>query len=432
MTGRIVRTLEALIFASIPVLIGLVITEILGLLFGILLIVGLCVLWIAVEIRLRPASPNLRLTPRRLRRCYEEHYPPHEGADVLRYREPESARDHELPCAVVALANPRHGSGPRTQIEARWHDEGNPDEFWVGPASSLDHWFNQALKIYKTANPRATDGKLVRLMDVCVSPDRSIVTCILKKSRFLKYAATNCSADLRLRNDTDRSWTTVRDEFEPGPRLHALPDTQAGNVLGVNLLVVTKDSQLILKLRQPGGVAHRIGELDSSGSGAIDLRHDLKDNSKVRGIVARGAVREFRDEVGEDIPIDGEVEFLGLCREFSRLGQPDAFFFARTPFTFEKVKEEWEKRPREHEEGKLIPRPFKPDEPKDVRSAVRFSRSHLTSPLNRFRSKLPLSRKVVSIPLAIHLVLLGLYLGHLKPLSEAGPDRYQQTRIRHP
>lgn len=375
----------------------------------------------------RPPSPNLKLTPRRLRKRYREHYPPHKGADVVRYREPESARVHELPCAVVALANPRHESRPRTQIEARWHNEGNPDEPWAGPASRVEHWFRQAEKWYKEANPGAWDGEVVRLMDVRISPDLSTVTCILKKSGFFKYAATNNSADLRLVNDIDKSRTTIRDIFEPGPRLHELSETQAGNHVGVNLLVLTKDEQLILTRRERKGVAHRIGELDSSGSGGIDLEHDLKDNREVRDIVARAAVREFWHEVGKDIPIEGEVEFLGLCREFSRLGQPDAFFFAKTSSTFRKVKEEWEKRPPEHQEGIPFPFSFNPDKPEDTLSAVGFSRRHMTSPWNRFYSRLRRSRKIVSFPLAIHLVLLGLYLGHLKPLSEAGPDRYQQT-----
>ena len=412
MSGHTERTIEFLVKTSALVMVSGLGIWFGGPWFGISFFVLSCVAWGAFNLWFRPASPNLKLTPRRLRKLYHEHYPPHDGADVLCYREPGRSRVYELPCAMVAYANPREGNRRRTQIHATW-DIGKSGEFWSGPWTE-EFWFNKALSIYRRANLSATDNPMVRLMDVDISANGSSVTCILKKSRFFFAAATNRSADYRFTKEVDGSRRTVRDIFEPGPRLRDLRTTEAGNHLGVNLLVLTDDSKLILTRRERTGVAHRIGELDSSGSGAIDLGVDLSDDSEVRDIVVRAAVREFRDEVGENIPIQGEVDFLGLCREFSRLGKPDAFFFAKTDLKFKDVKTEWEKRPREFREGEPVPLQFKLEDPKEVLEAIKFSRRKLTSPWNRFRSRFYTSRQVVSIPLAIHLVLLGLYLGHLE------------------
>ena len=415
MSGHTERTIEFLLKTSFVLLAGALGNEFGGFWFGFLFFLLSCVAWVAFNRWFRPASPNLKLTPRRLRKLYHEHYPRHGGADVLCYREPGRSRVYELPCAMVAYANPREGNRPRTQIYAAW-DNGKSGEFWSGPAAE-EFWFNKALCMYRRANPCAPDNPVVRLMDVDISANGSSVTCILKKSRFFFAAATNRSADYSFTKEVDRSRRTVRDIFEPGPRLRDLRTTEAGNHLGVNLLVLTDDSKLILTRRERAGVAHRIGELDSSGSGAIDRGMDLSDDSEVRDIVVRAAVREFRDEVGENIPIQGEVDFLGLCREFSRLGKPDAFFFAKTDLKFKDVKTEWEKRPREFREGEPVPLQFKLEDPKEVLEAIKFSRRKLTSPWLRLISKLPLTRtKVVSFPLAINLVLLGLYLGHLERL----------------
>lgn len=348
-------------------------------------------------------SPYLALSRKKAKLIYSEHY---RDGSVLTFRLPGSSKVEQLPLVVEAMANPSaavEAGQPATRICGAWHS--NAQDCWN--ALDRDHHYQTALQRYLAVNKRAVNGHMLRVMGVDVAPDRSVVTCHLMRSRYFYTVATNRMADLRLPPQVDGTQPTMRELFEPGPRLHSLSEARAGNHLGVNVMVLTRDGQLVFTIRQAGGVAHRISECDSTGSGALDW--EFESRSGVSHAISDGAKRECRQEIG-DIPLHN-FRFLGLCRELERLGKPDAFFYAETPYNFTEVVEAWQEKPREWAEGTPLAYPFSPDEPLQGKRLMEFLLKHRSTPWTHTIRTIRSNFYVLSLVLEAHLALLGIYLG---------------------
>lgn len=117
------------------------------------------------------------------------------------------------------------------------------------------------------------------------------------------------------------------------------------NHIGVICMVESADGFIIVQKRS-SGIANRPNTFSSSVSGALDW----KDFSSGKEAHLEGAVREGVEELGI---ILHDIEFLGLVREFLRGGKPEMYFYTKSKYSFEEIKNNWTKAKDRQESDRL-------------------------------------------------------------------------------
>lgn len=149
---------------------------------------------------------------------------------------------------------------------------------------------------------------------------------------------------------------TLRELVHPNGEIELLENSLLANQLGINILIFTKDGDLILTKRSEK-VNYAAGKIAPSVSGSLSLS-DVTDGM----IFTKEMIfREGVEELGLK-PVDiepGSIIFLGLVRELLRGGKPDFYFTLRISKTFKEVIDCWKEAVDYMENERLIRIPFK-------------------------------------------------------------------------
>lgn len=145
---------------------------------------------------------------------------------------------------------------------------------------------------------------------------------------YFKAMGTNYSLDI-----PGKKGRTLRDLAHYEGKLEPLERSVMANPIGVNLLIVSSDDQIIIQHRHMT-LAVRPGEACSSMSGTVD-----KDDALYLGYhpILRAVFREMLEEIALEKEDIGDVIFLGAVREFLRGGLADFFFAAKSNLTEEEI-----------------------------------------------------------------------------------------------
>lgn len=177
-------------------------------------------------------------------------------------------------------------------------------------------------KLFDGANLRLSGLELVHEMGV------EKIKTVHQPVYYFKGLGTNLSLDI-----VGKKGRTLRELVHYSGQLDSLQDSIMANPIGINLLVISSDNQIILQHRQLN-LAVRPGEACSSTSGTVD-----KDDAHYRAYhpILRAVYREMFEEIGLEKHFLGDIIFLGAVREFLRGGLPDFFFTAKAKLTEEEI-----------------------------------------------------------------------------------------------
>lgn len=191
---------------------------------------------------------------------------------------------------------------------------------------------------------RPKDGTALRLRDILEQDGRLVLR--VQDVHYHSYVRTNLLAE----HKADGRQATIREVLFPGG-LEDLPTSRCGNVLGINVLVVTRDGYLVLQQR-----SHKVltfpCRLGPSASGTLTPRQRLGRTSVVDMMVG--------GELGEELALAAgdfardQVHFLGIGRDLFRNGNPDMFFFARTSRPWDEVQKGWRERADDRAETEAL------------------------------------------------------------------------------
>ncbi len=187
-------------------------------------------------------------------------------------------------------------------------------------------WYKRMLCVY---GKRYFAGEVARL--TCVSSNNKGVKLCLQPVDY----ETVCKTHMCLDAPTNKKGDTIRRLVHGEDGLEELKNSRLPNSLGVNTLLFTADSKLIIQRRSRKVVAFGslLGPPSSGAFDAIDFRY--------RG---KGAPFPFLRETQEELQIGykdicpGSEKFLGITRELLRGGKPEMFFLARTQLSEDQVR----------------------------------------------------------------------------------------------
>jgi hypothetical protein len=140
-------------------------------------------------------------------------------------------------------------------------------------------------------------------------------------SNYFSSLVTNNSPDVTVGK------FSIRETLEPGPFLAPLDAARASNHMGVALLVLSADGELLIP-RRGDTVASCQNQYSPTASGVFGL--DVAYCPVARSIsIERALIKELDEEVAPELELT-EIYFLGLTRDLRRTGAPEAFFVSKS------------------------------------------------------------------------------------------------------
>lgn len=161
-------------------------------------------------------------------------------------------------------------------------------------------------------------------------------------SDYVYHTITNNSPDFNVERNL-----TIRDLLEPGPYLMPLDQARASNHLGINVLIISKDEKCIIPVRSKKVTFDR-ETLSPSLSFAVNYHRVFREGELQ---LLNSINFELGQELDCEIPMD-EIIYIGLIREFRRLGKPEMYFISRCPKTSKEIQKILEKESAGNEESK--------------------------------------------------------------------------------
>jgi hypothetical protein len=182
---------------------------------------------------------------------------------------------------------------------------------------------NERILKLKSRKRELFNGRNLRLsnLEIVGEGGRSRIKTTHQPVFYFSGLGTNYALDDRLSGGT----TTLRDLVHGESKLWPLGEAPMANPIGVNFLIISEDSLIVLQHRGQK-VAVRPLEACSSASGTVDS----KDNLGRYHPILMAVYRETHEEIGLEADELGDIYFLGAVREFLRGGLPDFFFAAKT------------------------------------------------------------------------------------------------------
>lgn len=187
---------------------------------------------------------------------------------------------------------------------------------------------------YDRANYRFHDSPLLRLHDFTVGSDGIILN--VSKAYFKAALLTQRSLDYR-----GFGWdSSLRHDVHPTGCFEPLNQSCFPNTIGVNAIVFTVDSYLIIPMRS-ANVHINANKVAPSISGAADFSDVYYSNESSN--LLRPVLREGLEELGleEYQIVKNGIVFLGMTRDMLRGGKPELFFAIKLNISMMDIKNLW-------------------------------------------------------------------------------------------
>jgi len=130
----------------------------------------------------------------------------------------------------------------------------------------------------------------------------------------------------------DYEWDgiTVRELFEPGPRLQPLELSELSNHLGINGFVESSDGYVVF-VKRSGKVSIGKRTYGDSVGASIKAKYALNKDGFFTGEGLINAVlQEIMDELKIDLKNCSTVNLIGIYRDAVEIGKPQILFYAKT------------------------------------------------------------------------------------------------------
>ena len=171
------------------------------------------------------------------------------------------------------------------------------------------------------AGKKLWNGPHVRLTNVKMGGDECRLN--FEHVGYLDYARTNLVMDYR-----DKQYRqSLREVIHGDGQLCPLDQSLLANLVGINLLIMTADGQMIVAERSKN-VAFRPREFCPAASGGL-TEQDVKDKHILSSVEK---TVELVEEIGvhsHQVEIE-DIKLLGITRELIRGGTPEMFFVGRS------------------------------------------------------------------------------------------------------
>lgn len=178
--------------------------------------------------------------------------------------------------------------------------------------------------IFKRAGRKLFNGLNLRLSDLqfISENDRLRIKTIHQPVYYYNALGTHYySLDEPIYDST----ITLRDLVYQEGRLCPFTKSIMANAVGINLLIISRDNQIIFQQRSENTLV-RPSEACSSVSGEVD--DDDADTTMYHPLL-KALHREALEEIGLEKKQLGDIFFLGAVREFLRAEKPDFFFASK-------------------------------------------------------------------------------------------------------
>jgi len=169
----------------------------------------------------------------------------------------------------------------------------------------------------------------------------------ITKCNYRHYLATNLAVDWFPRDGTHKIRKCLRDELTHVPGLPNLNNPELTNPIGVSAWIVSKDRKVLVQSRAAAGLHSNVSTPSISVSAVADWADRLQlpsvgphgplpSDERLQQLLSRLPVstdRAIVRETVEELKIFPQklssIEFLGIAREFWRLGKPEFFYLIR-------------------------------------------------------------------------------------------------------
>lgn len=206
-------------------------------------------------------------------------------------------------------------------------------------------------------NRKLFDGDCIRLAKIDFNLNDSVktITFTLQKAKYFDYLQTNLSLDFKL----NKNELSLRERIhiqQQNHRLEPIEYSNLANILGINILLITKEGALILQKRSSSTLI-RPNEICSSASGTVEPK-DIK--SSYFSLANYRYFEPFLRELQEEISVESNhinqynIIFLGITRELIRGGLPELFFVIYTDLTSNQIQESYQNSLEQFESQSLI------------------------------------------------------------------------------
>lgn len=148
---------------------------------------------------------------------------------------------------------------------------------------------------------------------------------------------------------------SLRDIVHTNGGIEPLETSVLANQLGINILIFTKEGDLILTKRS-NKVNYAAGKIAPSVSGSVSIDDITNGHPFTPEMVFREGTEELGLTLADIEP--GSLIFLGLIRELLRGGKPDFYFVLQIRKTFHEVIKTWKNAKDYFENDLLIRVPF--------------------------------------------------------------------------
>lgn len=186
----------------------------------------------------------------------------------------------------------------------------------------------------KLKGVRLFNGTVSRLANYKKENNELIIAA--QQLDYFDYIKGHLMPDIKLKR-----YFSLRKYIRQNPEIyHKLPRN-----IGISFLLVTRDNKIVLQQRSSKTIVNP-GTIAPSASGVLQFYDaQLLKNKPEQNVNALG--RELFDELGI-LPSDLSGMFLaGIYEDKAKLGSPGLFFIAMSNKSFEEIKAEYEKVPRD-------------------------------------------------------------------------------------
>ena len=177
---------------------------------------------------------------------------------------------------------------------------------------------------------KTTNSETIRLKDFSFDRETNELKLETERSTYYNMLATNRCMDY------DIDGMTLRDIYEYRPKISPLIDSELGNQIGINGVIITKDGYLLVEKRdknkstwknkfgQPISLALKV--LDFFKEGETILKDDTLEEKFIS--MLKKTLKTNYGLVGDDLKeISMSKNFMGIARDLLEGGKPNFYFY---------------------------------------------------------------------------------------------------------
>lgn len=203
------------------------------------------------------------------------------------------------------------------------------------------HYMSELMNAHKTSRFK---NKPIYRLDKCVVDDGEL-TVYLSLTDIYKTLLTNRVMDFELHDHI-----TVREVFEPGPRLNTFENSRLCNGFGFNFIVKTTDGYYALVKKTDKNPTNKFKY--STFSSSLITHFNDKDNDyigRLKQLSYNALITNFNypkgyknTEIYKDI-LDEDIHYLGLIRNLIEGGKPELCYVLNLHITRDELTEQFNK-----------------------------------------------------------------------------------------